>query len=168
MSDAEWWQTETNDSVATHPRLWRPLSRAVGGFDLDVAAGCEPTPIADDRFTPDDDGLSQQWHGDIFMNPEFSEKGAWFRKLVAEYRAGRIDRAVAVCNTGTDADWFQEYASTADLLCFLNGRGWYLQDGRENFATFVAVWNPNDALRDVLHGLGAVVEPQSLTEQTTL
>lgn len=28
-----------NDSVATKPRLWRPISRALDGFDLDPAAG---------------------------------------------------------------------------------------------------------------------------------
>ena len=47
-----------NNEYATPPEIWRPLSRAVGGFDLDAASGAESTPIAPDRLTKEDDGLS--------------------------------------------------------------------------------------------------------------
>lgn len=68
MSDTPesgWWQTEENDEVATSPRLWRPLADAMDGFDLDPAAGCEPTPIAEERYTPADDGLASPWFGTV-------------------------------------------------------------------------------------------------------
>ena len=35
-----------NNDYATPAEIWRPLSRAVGGFDLDAASGAE-CPVAE-------------------------------------------------------------------------------------------------------------------------
>lgn len=54
-------QDPEDNEYATPPRIWRPLARAVDGFDLDAASGAEPTPIAPDRYTAEHDGLAQAW-----------------------------------------------------------------------------------------------------------
>jgi hypothetical protein len=170
MSDTnQWWQTEENDSVATKRELWEPLAERVDGFDLDPASGCEPTPIATDRYTPKDDGLLQPWYGTVWLNPPFSEKTQWYKKLVDEYWNGDIERAVALATVDPSADWFHEWFSTADVLCFLDGRDWYLGQGDSpTFSTQVGVWNPTDDVVEYLHTIGTVVEPKDDGKQTTL
>jgi len=168
-SDNQWWQTETNDEVATKPKLWRPLSRGIGGFDLDPAAGCEPTPIADNRYTKEDDGLTQPWYGTVWLNPPFSEKTPWYKRLVSQYWNGDVDRAVALATVDPSADWFHDWFSTADVISFLDGRDWYMGNGNSpTFSTQVGVWNPTEDVVTVLNRMGTVVEPQTDTEQTQL
>lgn len=165
-----WWITdEENTEVATSPELWRPIARAVGGFDLDPAAGCEPTQIADERYTPEDDGLSSPWHGWVWLNPPYDAKKAWYRRLWRFIESGDIEGAVAVAAGTTSSEWFQEYLSTADVICFLEDRDVYLDEGDSpSFATFLGVWNPTEELLDVLEGLGTCMFSSADTEQRTL
>jgi hypothetical protein len=173
MSDSEsgWWQTEDNDDVATAPKLWRPLRDAIGGFDLDPAAGCEPTPIAENRYTEADDGLRQPWFGNIWLNPPFSDKTPWFERLVTQYEHGDVDRAVALSTVDPSAMWFHDYFSTADVICYHEERDLYLGHGDSpSFSTMIGVWNPNADLIDALARMGTLVTPRDTdgTEQTTL
>ena len=172
MSDTQenqWWQTEDNDEVATSPELWRPIKERVGGFDLDPAAGAEPTPIAEERYTKEDDGLAQSWHGNVWLNPPFSDKTPWYRKLVSELNAGRVERAVAVAPVDPSCNWFHEWYSRADVVCFLDGRNWYIGHGDSpSFSTMLGAWNPTDELTEWLISMGTVVYPEQDTEQTTL
>jgi len=168
MSENQWWQTEKNDGVATKPEVWRPLSRAMGGFDLDPASGCEPTPIAEGRYTEEYNGLEQPWYGNVWLNPPFSNKEAWYKRLVSQYNAGNVDRAIAIGQAGTDTQWFHEWFTTADKICFIEGRDCYIQNGTENFASMLGVWNPTEDCKAVLERFGAVMQPERDTEQTTL
>jgi len=169
MASKQWWQTEKNDTVATKPELWRPLSEAIGGFDLDPAAGCEPTPIADNRYTKEDDGLSQPWFGNVWLNPPFSEKTPWYKKLVDEYWNGDVDRVVAIATVDPSCDWFHDWFSTADQICYLDGRDWYLAEGTSpSFSTMVGAWNPTEDVTSAFMSLGSVVEPVQEHNNTTL
>jgi hypothetical protein len=155
-----WWQTEENDDVATKPDLWRPLADAMDGFDLDPAAGCEPTPIADTRYTPDDGGLTSPWFGTVWLNPPFSDKTPWYRKLVDEYWNGDVSAAVALATVDPSADWFHEWFSTADVIVYLDGRDWYLAQGDSpTFSTQVGMWNPTQEAIDTALNLGTGVRP---------
>jgi len=54
-------------------------------FDLDVC--CPPkgplhTPCKA-YYTQEDDGLAQQWHGNVWMNPPFSTNKVWIERFVA-------------------------------------------------------------------------------------
>jgi len=165
----DWWQTETNDEVPTSPELWRPLDRHLNGFDLDPAAGCEPTPIADERYTPADDGLSSPWFGTVWLNPPFSAKTPWYSRLVAQYRAGDVDRAVAVATVDPSANWFHEQFATADHIVFLNGRDWYLEHGsRPSFSTMLGLWNPTDDAVAWGRTMGTVAQLPSERSQASL
>jgi len=169
MSEQQWWQTEENDGVATKRELWQPIAERIGGFDLDPAAGCEPTPIATDRYTEADDGLTSPWYGTVWLNPPFSEKQDWYKRLVNQYRHGVVTGAVALAKADTSTDWFHEWFSTADVITFLDGRDWYISEGDSpTFATMIGVWNPTDDLIEWLHTQGTVVKPQSDGKQTTL
>jgi len=165
---AGWWQTDTNDEVATAPKLWRPISERIGGFDLDPAAGVEPTPIATERYTRADDGLSKPWFGTVWLNPPFSDKTPWYRRLYRHIDDGSVDRAVAIATVDPSADWFHNWFATADALCFLDGRDWYLGHGDSpSFSTMLGVWHPTPALREWLTTMGTVVHPLHDDDQAT-
>jgi hypothetical protein len=171
MSKAEnqWWQTEDNDEVATSPDLWRPIKERIGGFDVDPASGCEPTPIAESRFTKEDDGLAQEWEGNVWLNPPFSDKTPWYKKLVSQYESGNVERAVAVAPVDLSCDWFHDWFNRADVICFLDGRDWYVGHGDSpSFSTMLGVWNPTQELESWLHGMGTVVHPSHDGAQSEL
>lgn len=151
----------------TKPELWRPLSDAVGGFDLDPAAGTESEKIADDRYTPEDDGLAQPWYGDVWLNPPFDAKIAWFKCLVSQYEDGDVTSAIALAPVDTSTEWFQRWFSRADVLGWLEGRDWYEAPASPSFNTVVGVWNPNDAVLDTLDRLGTVTRPVEVRGQQT-
>jgi hypothetical protein len=166
MADQEWWETdEENDEVATKPELWRPLATAVGGFDLDPAAGAESTPIADDRYTEADDGLTLPWYGTVWLNPPFSEREQWYRRLVSQYECDEVDRAVAVITNDWSTEWYQRWVARADVIGKLEGRDWFTADGTSpSWATGVAVWNPTPEVVQVLRRLGIVERPEHESE----
>jgi len=169
VSDAGWWQTEENDEVGAGRKRWRPLADAMGGFDLDPAAGCEPTPIADERYTPADDGLTSPWFGTVWLNPPFSEKVPWFSRLVDQYRNGDVDAAVALSTVDPSCSWFHDHFATADVIGYPAERNLYLGAGDSpSFSTMVGVWNPTDAVVDTLRAMGTVVRPEYEEPNATL
>jgi hypothetical protein len=164
-----WWQTVDNDSVATSPELWRPLDRHLDGFDLDPAAGCEPTPIAEERYTAEDDGLSSPWFGTVWLNPPFSEKMPWYRRLATQCEIGNVNRAAAVAAIDLSTDWFHDHFSTADIILFLNGRDWYIGHGDSpSFSTMIGLWNPTPDAIEWAKTMGTVARMDTDDNNTTL
>jgi hypothetical protein len=163
--------SDTRDEYATAPDLWRPISDALNGFDLDPAAGCEPESIAREAYTVDDDDLSQPWHGNVWLNPPFSNKLPWYRKAVNELEAGNVDTVIALAPVDTSTQWFQNWYSKAELICWLEGRDWYVADGSPSFNTTVGVFGdyPTE-LHETLarKGVCTVVADDPRGEQQTL
>jgi phage N-6-adenine-methyltransferase len=162
-----------NDEYATPPKIWRPLARAVDGFDTDPASGAESTPIASTRYTKEDDGLSKAWHGDVWLNPPWSTNGdgsakeRWLTKARSEAKRAAVNRVVVLIPAETSAHWFHEHVLAADAVCFVGpGRiPFQGEDRNPSFALTIAVFGPvDDGLADALDSLGAVVRGRSLYE----
>lgn len=169
MTQYEHQPEETSNEYATKPELWRPLANAVGGFDVDPASGAESEHIAETTYTKRDDGLSKTWDGTVWLNPPFSEKTKWFRKAVGQVNAGNADTIVALAPVDTSTQWFQNWYSKANVICWLEGRDWYVAEGSPSFNTSVGVFGDVPVkLVSVLEGKGIVTEPLADTEQTTL
>lgn len=173
MMQAE--QDPASNEYATPPKLWRPLARAVDGFDVDPCSGAESTPIAETRYTQDDDGLRQAWHGDVFVNPPWSSNGdasakeQWLSKCRAEANRDAIDSVVVLLPSDTSAGWFHEHVMAAEIVCFYGpGRLSFVgEDRNPSFGLIVAVYGDDaDAYRDVLASKGVVLSGREVYEPT--
>jgi hypothetical protein len=85
-------------------------------------------------YTVDDDGLSQPWHGRVFLNPPYANRliTAFSSKLVDEYERGRVDQAVVLTNNATETRWFRQLADVASAMCFPTGRTRFWHPERES------------------------------------
>ena len=70
-----------SDQCFTPPHIFQKLSVR---FNIDVAAPPGGVPWVPCRrfFTEEDDGLSRQWSGMVWMNPPYSNPGPWVHKFL--------------------------------------------------------------------------------------
>jgi hypothetical protein len=173
MMQAE--QDPQDNSYATPPELWRPLADCVDGFDVDPCSGAENTPIADKRYTKEDGGLRQPWHGDVFVNPPWSTNGtgnakdAWLSKCRREARRDRVDSVVALIPSDTSAGWFHEHVLSAELLCFYGpGRLSFVgEDRNPSFGLLIPVYGDAEPYQEVLERFGTVINGRGVQETYT-
>jgi ParB family chromosome partitioning protein len=98
----------------------------VGEFDLDPASN----PIANERvraavfYTSDDDGLTKDWSGVVWMNPPYESKliGQFSEKLCDAFASGNVTAAIVLVNNATETRWFQSLAEQSSAICFPKGR----------------------------------------------
>ena len=97
-------------------------NKVMGEIDLDPASNSEANKIiqAKHYFTSEENGLTQEWHGRIWLNPPYSRElmPAFVDKLIEEYTAGHVTEAVLVSHNNTDTQWFQKLVAHASALCF--------------------------------------------------
>jgi ParB family chromosome partitioning protein len=105
---------------------------AMGGIDLDPATSeiAQATVLATDYFTAEDDGLAREWYGGVWLNPPYSQPliGQFIDKLLAEYTAGRVQRAVVLVNNATETAANQKLLGASLAVCFPAGRIKYLDE----------------------------------------
>jgi phage N-6-adenine-methyltransferase len=90
------------------------------GFDVDVCALPENAKV-DRFFTPDDDGLAQEWRGVCWCNPPYGRGvGVWLRK--AYQSALRGATVVVLIPARTDTRWWHEWVEGKATVRFLQGR----------------------------------------------
>lgn len=89
-------------------------------FTLDP---CSPGPDhwvpAYSLFTKDQDGLSRDWFGTVFMNPPFGGRNGhvpWLQKFL------RHGEGIAVVRAYTSAAWFHDHAIRAESMLFPRGK----------------------------------------------
>ncbi len=119
--DNEWYTPE---------RFVECARQAMGGIDLDPAS-CEIANqiVKAKRFyTIDDDGLVQEWAGNIWLNPPYAQPlVSQFAERVANfYSDGEISQACVLVNNATETVWFQNMACVASAICLVSGRIKYL------------------------------------------
>lgn len=109
-------RTEGADTWYTPPEIFLSLKL---DFDLDPAspAGGLPWIPARRFFSLLEDGLTQPWHGRVWLNPPYGdETPRWLERLA------RHGNGIALVFARTDTGWFHEIALRADRLCFVRGR----------------------------------------------
>jgi len=114
--------------------------KVLGEIDLDPCTSKQAQKIvkAKHYFTEKDDGLAQEWHGRIFMNPPYHRDLApkFITKLVAELKSERAVAAILLTNNSTDTDWFDEALKACTGICFTHGRiKFYVPEGPDVLPT---------------------------------
>jgi len=173
MMQAE--QDPSDNEYGTPPDLWRRLAKPVDGFDVDPCSGAESTPIAPTRYTKEDNGLRQAWHGDVFVNPPWSSNGdasakeQWLSKCRAEAKRDAVDSVVVLLPSDTSAGWFHEHVLAAQIVCFCGpGRISFVGGGKNpSFGLIIAVYGDDaEKHRDVLDSLGVVLDGREVYQPT--
>jgi phage N-6-adenine-methyltransferase len=112
---AEWY---------TPARIIEAARDALGAIDLDPASCDEANKVvrAARIFTKEDNGLEQEWHGRVWMNPPYCGlAGDFVTKLMDEYDAGRVTAAVVLLNAnGLSTQYFGRLFDS--VLCFPSTR----------------------------------------------
>lgn len=98
----------------------------MGGIDLDPASSdiAQEQVQATQHFTLVDDGLEQEWHGRVFLNPPYAQPAIadFVEKMCEEWDLGHISQAVMLTHNYTDTVWFHRAISSATAVCFTRGR----------------------------------------------
>jgi phage N-6-adenine-methyltransferase len=122
-SDKDNWETPTD--------LFTVLDREFH-FEWDVAA--DPINTKCKRYyTPEDNGLAQEWQGVCWLNPPYGNAIAkWMRKA---FESASVGSATVVClvPSRTDTKWWWNHAQYGEIR-FLPGRLKFV--GAENSAPF--------------------------------
>lgn len=98
-------------------------------FDLDPCSpGTGHWVPAKRVYTKEDDGLSKDWEGFVFMNPPFGGRNGhipWMKKF---FNHGN---GIAIVRAYTSAGWFHEYAVKADSMLFPRGKTKFVRPSGE-------------------------------------
>jgi hypothetical protein len=125
--DPEWY---------TPPATLRSVRHVLGKIDLDPASNdmAQRQVRAAEYFTREDDGLSRDWRGRVFMNPPFAHPAIeqFIDKLLAELSAGHVTEAITLTNSSSDTRWFRKAADAAAALCLTKGRIRFASSNRNN------------------------------------
>jgi len=154
--------SDESDEWSSPRELVEPLDAAVGGFDLDPCSGAESSPFADETYTEADDGLAQAWHGDVWVNPPYSEMWDWTDKAIEAVTAGGAESVCFLCKGDSSTDWWQCAAMHAAVICAIDHRLSF-GDGENSapFASHVVVFGESTPeLEAELREHGTLLRPE--------
>lgn len=152
----------------------------MGNIDLDPASSQTAQMIhkADEWYGLDHpdpdrrDGLTPEWYGCVWLNPPYgrSEDGhnaqLWSRKLINEWKAGRVNAGVLLVKAALGYNWFEELWRELPV-CFLRERLSFVRpdgtdDGQSKQATALFyVGSKSDQFVEVFSQYGRVILPDS-------
>jgi phage N-6-adenine-methyltransferase len=104
--------TSNTDQWATPLDFYKKLNEEFA-FELDVCA-LPGNAKCERYFTPDIDGLQQEWNGTCWMNPPYGrEIGKWVKKA---YESS-LEGATVVCllPSRTDTKWWHDYCMKGEI-----------------------------------------------------
>lgn len=110
-----------NDQWFTPQRYVESARKVMGSIDLDPSSCAEAniTVRATHFYSEEDDGLSQPWTGNVWLNPPYSKVRLFISKLL---ESSEVNQAVILVNNGTETVWCKELASRASACVFHTGR----------------------------------------------
>lgn len=110
-------------------------------FDTDVCAAPENAKCKH-FYTKQDDGLSREWTGVLWMNPPYGrEIGKWVEKARKSADSGAT--VVCLLPARTDTKWFHDHIYGIAEIRFVKGRLRFNDSGPAPFPSMVVVFkNP--------------------------
>jgi DNA polymerase len=127
-----------NNEWFTPPEILELARTVLTEIDLDPASteAANQTVKAAKFYSLEEDGLKQEWHGRVWLNPPYSwpEIERFIEKLVAETEAGRVTEALVLVDNKTDTAWFRAANQLAAAICFTERIRFLRPDGGLGFA----------------------------------
>lgn len=114
------WYSSQTDKWATPQDFFDELNSKYH-FTLDVCA-TEADAKCERYYSPEEDGLAQEWEGVCWMNPPYGRNitGKWVKKAVEESRKGCT--VVSLLPARTDNAWWHDYVMPYGEITFIRGR----------------------------------------------
>lgn len=108
----------------TPPQYIEAAREVMGSIDLDPAscAKANETVQAEAYFTVQENGLQQEWYGNVWLNPPYAQP------LISQFSAAVVskrdeyDAACVLVNNATDTEWLQAMLEICDAACFVKKR----------------------------------------------
>ena len=144
-----------------------------GEIDLDPASSdiAQQTVKAKQYFTIDDDGLSRDWAGRVWLNPPYSQPAIqqFIEKTIQECDNGHVEELILLTHNYTDTAWFHRAAGNSDAICFTRGRiGFLSPEGKKAAPTqgqaFFYFGQRRDEFADAFCRFGFVMERRTNNE----
>lgn len=114
-------------------------------FDIDVCATPENAKCKA-YFTPEIDGLNQEWQGVCFMNPPYGKKiKKWVEKAYTESRKNNCI-IVGLLPARTDTRYFHDFIYNKSEIRFIKGRLKFEGGNSKNpapFPSMIVIWRNN-------------------------
>lgn len=145
-----------SDEWLTPPEIMAVL----GAFDLDPCSPIDrPWDTARNHYTVNDDGLSKEWFGRVWMNPPFGRAATlWMRRIAAH------GNGIALIPARTETAMFYESVwSRADAVLFVKGRPHFhrVDGSRADFNSGAPIclvaYGARNVAALIASGLGAVL-----------
>lgn len=125
------------------PKEYADAVHEVMGFIDTDPCSCEvanKVVRAETYYTAEQDGLQQEWHGCVYVNPPYGDGTVeeFAVKLMLELDEGRTTQAIFLVNNCTETRWFQTLICHAAAVCFPCGR--------------ISFWSPERPSKTPLQG----------------
>ena len=144
------------------PKKYIDMAREVlGRIDIDPASNSFANQIvqATTYYTKEDDGLTKEWRGKMWLNPPYSS-------IIAEFinKTCNSDvEAIVLTNNSTDTKWFAQGANNCDAICFTYGRINFYDDTNKkssptNGQAFFYFGDNVEKFKEVFKEIGFVVQ----------
>lgn len=111
-------------------------------FTTDVCA-IESNKKCNHFYSPEENGLIQEWEGVCWMNPPYgSEIIKWVKKAHDSVMFGKCDKVVALLPARTDTRWFHSYCYHIANIELLKGRIKFV-GGKSSapFPSMIVIWS---------------------------
>jgi hypothetical protein len=97
--------------------------KVMGNIDLDPASSeiANQTVKANLFYSQEEDGLSKEWFGNVWMNPPYSQP-LIFQFITKLVESNKINQAIVLVNNGTETQWGQLLLSNSNAVCFHQSR----------------------------------------------
>jgi ParB family chromosome partitioning protein len=98
--------------------------KTMGGIDLDPASSeiANRTVQATTFYTKEVKGLIQPWFGNVWLNPPYSKDLIGKFAMAIKDRRMEYDQAIILVNNATETLWYQDMASVASAICYVEKR----------------------------------------------
>jgi hypothetical protein len=153
----------------TPPEYIDLVRQVLGTIDLDPASNdvAQSWIRAEVYYTKQDDGLTQPWYGNLYINPPYGSPEVrlmaqrFFEKAIACYKSGTIKAAILLLNR-TEAGWYKALQQKVTAVCEVTKRISFIdengipQQSPRYYSDFLYLGQEREKFREVFNRIGEV------------